>query len=56
MFEVPPCSNLLCRFGKADFVQIAYSQDKDMFERDRLKKVASRSQSDADFTKYKQQQ
>ena len=27
----------------------------DMFERDRLKKVASRSQSDADWTNYKQQ-
>ena len=26
----------------------------DMFERDRLKKVASRSQSDADWTNYKQ--
>ena len=29
--------------------------DYDMFERDRLKKVASRSQSDADWTNYKQQ-
>ena len=27
----------------------------DMFDRDRLKRVASRSQSDADWTRYKQQ-
>ena len=27
---------------------------QDMFERDRLKKVASKSESDADWTKYKQ--